>query len=622
MLPSPFDQPYLVRALLELALLAPIAGALGVFAILRRQVFTAHAVGVGALPGVVLAAAAGVSAIAGGLIAGIAFAAAALALGADRRRGDPAAVTGVLLAGAVGIGALLVSAGVGPSGARIDGLLFGSLLGITGADIARTAAVAAVIVIVLAGLHRPLALIAFDRDAARVAGLRIGVYDLLLAALIAAVVVIAVEAIGALLASALVILPAAAALRLTRRIVPALLLAALLALLAGVVGVLVADRLAVPPGAAVVLAAAALWPIAAGVSVLRRGPARRTAAFAGLLAALTLTAACGGTTEEPAQSPPTTTAAAATEPAAETPAAEPVRVVATTPIVADWARQVGGDDVAVETLLPAGADTHDYEPTPEAARAIADADLVLSSGAGLDEWADQLVAGAGGDTRLVELAPEDDLIATADAHADAHADEHDHEHGDAHADEAATEAGHDHGDVDPHYWHDPALAAEAVASIAAALGEADPARAGVFADRAAAYAAQIEALDAELADAIGSVPAERRRIATDHDAFGYLGRHYGIDIIGTAIPSTSGAASADAQTLAELIDLIRAEGVVAVFAESTSDPAVAEILADETGARLIHGLYGDTLGPEGEATGTYLGMMRGNMLLIVEGLRE
>jgi len=139
--------------------------------------------------------------------------------------------------------------------------------------------------------------------------------------------------------------------------------------------------------------------------------------------------------------------------------------------------------------------------------------------------------------------------------------------------------------------------------------------------RAEAYAAEIASLDAELAAALDGIPAERRRIATDHDAFAYLGDHFGIEIVGAAIPSTSAAASADAQTLAQLIDLIRAQGVTVVAAEATTDPSVGEVLAAETGATLVDGLYGDTLAPAGEPAGTYLGMMRGNVLLIAEGLR-
>jgi ABC-type Zn uptake system ZnuABC Zn-binding protein ZnuA/ABC-type Mn2+/Zn2+ transport system permease subunit len=614
------SQPYVIRALLELAILAPVAGALGVFAILRRQVFTAHAIGVGALPGIVLAVAAGVPALIGGLAAGGLLSALALRLGVDVRRGDPAAVSGVLLAGAIGLGALLVSAGVGGSGVRIDALLFGSLLGITDLDIARTALVALVATALLLGLRRSLELAAFDRDAARAAGIGVGRHELVLALLIAVVVVVAVEAVGALLASALVVLPAAAALRLTRRVGPAMAVAAALALLAGVVGVLIADRWSLPPGATVVLVAAALWPIAIGIAHARTMRLGRGLAAAGALGAVAVLGACGGGTA-PGDGGTDPGASATTEAAATGSASPRLQVVATTPIVADWARQVGGDAVEVATIMPPGVDTHDFEPTPEAARAIAGADVVVASGAGLDGWVEDLVAGAGGSARLVDLAPEGSLLAADDGHGhDEHGhDEHGHdEHG--HEEDKADDA-HDHGPEDPHYWHDPTLAIAAVGAIADALAEADPAHADGYAARAEAYQAEIAALDAELAAALAEVPGERRRIATDHDALAYLGAHYGIGIVGAAIPSTSGAASADAQTLARLIDVIREQGVTTVVAEATTDPSVAEVLAAETGATLVDGVYGDTLAPEGEPAGTYLGMMRGNVLLIVQGLR-
>lgn len=626
-MPAPFDQPYLVRALLELAMLAPIAGALGVFAILRRQVFTTHAVGVGALPGIVLAVAAGVPPLLGGLVAGGLFSTLALRLGVDPRRGDPAAVTGVLLAGAIGLGALLVSAGVGGSAVRIDNLLFGSLLGITDLDLVRTAIVAGIVVTLLVGLRRILTMTAFDRDAARATGVRVERYEIILALGVALVVVVAVEAVGALLASALVVLPAAAALRLTRRIGPAMIVAAALATVAGVVGVLIADLWSLPPGATVVLVAAALWPLAAAYGVIRRARASRRLALAGTLGVAVVLAACGGgtTTTDTAATAPAATGSATTT-ATTTEAAPSLRVVATTPIIADWVTQVGGDAVEVTTIMPAGADTHDFEPTPDAARAIADADLVFANGAGLDGWVDELVEGAGGSARLVDLAPEGSLLAAEDEHGheeEKAADDHDHGHGEdehGHEEEKAAD-GHDHGPEDPHYWHDPLLAVAAVDTIAEALGEAEPAEAGAFATRAEAYEAEIVALDGELQAALAEIPANERSIVTDHEAFAYLGEHFGIEIAGAAIPSSSGATSADAKTLAELIDLIRAQGVTVVVAEATTDPSVGQTLAAETGATLVDGLYGDTLAPEGEPAGTYLGMMRSNVLLIVEGLK-
>ena len=233
--------------------------------------------------------------------------------------------------------------------------------------------------------------------------------------------------------------------------------------------------------------------------------------------------------------------------------------------------------------------------------------VVFSSGAGLDEWADQLVEAAGGGVTLVELAPEDALVAPAEEAG--------------HAGEETAADGHDHGNADPHYWHDPTLVQQSVTAIAVALTTADPAHADAYEQRAAAYNAELAALDQELIAAVDGVPSERRLLVTDHDAFSYLGRHYGIEIIGAAIPSTSGAASADAKTMAELIEVIKQRDIPAVFAESTADPTVAKVLGEETGVPVVDGLYADTLAAAGDTAGTYIGMMRGNVLLIVEGLK-
>jgi zinc/manganese transport system substrate-binding protein/manganese/iron transport system substrate-binding protein len=256
--------------------------------------------------------------------------------------------------------------------------------------------------------------------------------------------------------------------------------------------------------------------------------------------------------------------------------------VATTAIVADWAREVGGDRVEVTQLLDPLVDPHEYEPTPRDAERLADADVLLASGAGLDDWAGDLVETAGG-PNAVEVAPEV-------------------------------------GDDDPHFWHDPTLAAEAVRTIESALVSADPDGAGSYGANAEEYVGRLEALDRELLAEVETVPAERRRLVTDHDAFGHLADHFGIEVVGAAVPSTSTAAEPDARETAELIETIRAEGVCALFSESSVDPKLIEQIAAETGARVVPDLYGDTLGPDGSGAETYLSMMRHNVRVLVEGL--
>ena len=591
---DPLGQPFVVRAWLELALLAVPAGVLGTLVVLRRLAFATHAFAVGAFPGVVVAAGIGISAFLGGVVAALLLAAALAALG-RRRDLDTAAATGILLAGALALGSLLVS-DVFDAGAEVDTLLLGSLFGVGDADLVRAAAVLALVVAALAVQGRGWLLLAFDGENARALGVRRGPHDLVLLTLLALTVVAAVDAVGALLAASLLVIPAAAARLLTRRALAAMAVASGLALAAATGGILLSYHLDAPPGATVVLVAAGLFALAAVARRLaepRR--ARRTLALAGavLLVPLAL-AGCGGGDEE-----------AATANASTPPADGALRVVATTSIVADWARSVGGERVHVTQILRPNVDPHDFEPGADAAKAVAEADVVLASGAGLDEWADDLVASGGGDAELVELAPEDALHAPA-------LQEQEHDHADEH--------GHDHGDLDPHFWHDPTLAAAAVARLGEALAAADPTDASTFRAGAAAYEEELTRLDAELQRTFARVPPADRKLVTDHDALGYLARHFGFEVVGAAIPSTSTAADASAGEIAALIDDVRAQHVAAVFSEASVDPAVVASIASETGATIHDDLYGDTLGPADSDAGTYVAMMRHNARVIAEAL--
>ena len=592
---DPLGQPFVLRAWLELALLAVPAGILGTLVVLRRLAFATHAFAVGAFPGVVVAAGIGVSAFLGGVVAALLLAGALAALG-RRRDLDAAAATGILLAGALALGSLLVS-DVYDAGAEVDTLLLGSLFGVGDADLVRAGVVLVLVAAALAVQGRGWLLLAFDADNARALGVRRGPHDLVLLALLALTVVAAVDAVGALLAASLLVIPAAAARLLTRRALPAMAVASGLALAAATGGILLSYHLDAPPGATVVLVAAGLFALAAVARRLaepRR--ARRTLALAGAAVLLPLVlAACGGGDE-----------AATATPAPPGAAGGQLQVVATTSIVADWARTVGGDRVHVTQILKPNVDPHDFEPGADAAKAVAEADVVLASGAGLDEWADDLVASGGGDARLVELAPEDELREPAlQEQGQVHAAEH--RPGD--------------GDVDPHFWHDPTLASAAVGTLGQALAAADPADADAFRANAASYQAELARLDAELQEkTYASVPPADRKLVTDHDALGYLARHFGFAVVGAAIPSTSTAADASAGEIARLIDEIRAEHVAAVFSEASVDPAVVESIATETGATIHDDLYGDTLGPADSDAGTYVGMMRHNARVIADGL--
>ena len=264
-------------------------------------------------------------------------------------------------------------------------------------------------------------------------------------------------------------------------------------------------------------------------------------------------------------------------------------MAATTPQVADLARNVGGDRVDVRTIVPASADPHDYEPRPSDVAAIADAGVVLRSGGDLDEWLGELTDNAGGDAQTASLI---DSVETIDGE----------------------------GETDPHWWQDPRNAARAVRTIERQLEEADPEGRERYRQNADRYAARLRALDAGIARCVGRVPAAKRKIVTTHDALGYFADRYGIEVVGAVIPSLSTQAQASAGDVQRLVEQIRAEGVEAIFPESAVSAKLEEAIARESGAAIGDSLYADSLGPEGTEAATYLGATAANARALVEGM--
>jgi zinc/manganese transport system substrate-binding protein len=313
---------------------------------------------------------------------------------------------------------------------------------------------------------------------------------------------------------------------------------------------------------------------------------------------------------------------------------EPIPVVATFSILGDMVERIGGEHVAVTTLVGPNGDAHVYQPTPQAARAVSDAEILVVNGLQFEGWLDRLIDASDFDGRRVVATKGIEPIAF-DGHHDHghghkdHADEAGHDHGHDHAEHSEAghdhghghdhaESGHDHGAFDPHAWQSLDNAATYVDNIAAALAEADPENAETFYQNRADYVAEIEALDAEIREIVADLPEGRRIVVTSHDAFQYFARDYGLTFLSPQGVSTESEASA--QDVARLIETIRAEGVSAVFFENIADTRLLERIADETGATVGGTLYPGALSePDGPAP-TYLDMMRHNATMLAQTL--
>jgi ABC-type Zn uptake system ZnuABC Zn-binding protein ZnuA len=266
-------------------------------------------------------------------------------------------------------------------------------------------------------------------------------------------------------------------------------------------------------------------------------------------------------------------------------------IVATTSQVADFVRNVVGPDVTVVQLLAPNVEPHDYEPKPSDLTALADSTAIVANGAGLDDWIGPVRESAGSSAPIVD--------ATGGIPTQAN-----------------------EGSTDPHVWMDPRLAITMVENIRNGLAAAMPAQADADAKRAGAYVRTLRELDGEIARQIATVPAAKRRIVTDHDAFGYYARRYGVTIIGTAIASPVSGAEPSSRDLAALIDLMRREHVRVIFAESGINPQIARALADELGVEVAGVLWADSLGPQGSGAATYIEMMRTDTRELIAGMRR
>ena len=274
--------------------------------------------------------------------------------------------------------------------------------------------------------------------------------------------------------------------------------------------------------------------------------------------------------------------------------AAPLTVVATTGMIADAARAVGGDAVTVTALMGPGVDPHSYRQTRSDIVAMTKADLVLWHGLYLEAQMEDFFA---------DLAKKRRVVAVAEA-----------------VDTSRLLGHQDYsGRYDPHVWMDPVLWSDVVVAVRDALTEAQPAEAAAFKANAEAYLAELAALDTYSREVLASVPEGSRVLLTAHDAFSYFGRAYGYEVIG--IQGISTQSEAGLNRVSELVDLLVSRKIAAVFVESSvSDRNIRALIEGAASkgheVRIGGELFSDAMGETGTYEGTYLGMIDHNVTLI------
>ncbi len=280
--------------------------------------------------------------------------------------------------------------------------------------------------------------------------------------------------------------------------------------------------------------------------------------------------------------------------------AAPLHVVTSFSILADMTTRIGGKRIQVHSLVGPDADAHTYQPTPADARSIASSRLVIINGKGFEGWIERLIKSSGY-RGLMVIASKGVTPLKIPHNSAKHSRKHEH-----------------HSDVDPHAWQDLSNASHYVDNIVLALIEIDPQGRSEYLDNASRYKKKILELDTEIRTNFAAIPAERRRVVSSHDAFGYFSRAYDIRFISPVGINTDAEPSAG--DVAKIIRQIRSERVPAVFLESFSDPRLLERIRQESGAYIGGTLYSDALsGPDGPAP-TYLDLMRHNAHTLTKAL--
>lgn len=275
-------------------------------------------------------------------------------------------------------------------------------------------------------------------------------------------------------------------------------------------------------------------------------------------------------------------------------------VAATTSIVADIVRQVGGNAIEVHQVIPDGTDPHTFSPAPRDLSQISQVKLVFVNGAGLEETLLKVLKNTVPDAQIVEVSQANELL-----------------EGHSHENPAETEKEHL---FDPHTWTDPNNVAQWVDIIVKELSQADPDHSEVYQKNGEEYKKKLEELDQWIQEQVKQIPENRRKLVTDHLAWGYFARRYGFEQIGAIIPGFSTLAEPSAQEIAALEDQIKALGIPAIFVSEQTNPALANRIAQDTGTTVVI-LYSGTLSNASGPAPTYIEYIRYNVNAIVNALK-
>ncbi|NOT05808.1 MAG: zinc ABC transporter solute-binding protein [Anaerolineales bacterium] len=266
-----------------------------------------------------------------------------------------------------------------------------------------------------------------------------------------------------------------------------------------------------------------------------------------------------------------------------------LKALTSTTFLADITRNIAGDRISVDSLLPVGADPHAYQAAPSDVAKIAESNLLILNGLEYEHFIEPLLENAGGEKLMIEAT-------------------------------AGLSPREDAGSIDPHMWLDPNLVVTYVENIRDGLIQIDAGGAEIYTANADAYIAQLKELDQWIVEQVNTIPVERRLLVTNHEAVGYFAERYGFEVVGAVIPSMSTDAGTSAKGLAALIEQVKAAGAPAIFLGEVENPDLANQIASETNVKVVDNLYLESL-TDGAPAATYIDMMKHNVIQIVKALK-
>jgi ABC-type Zn uptake system ZnuABC Zn-binding protein ZnuA len=271
-----------------------------------------------------------------------------------------------------------------------------------------------------------------------------------------------------------------------------------------------------------------------------------------------------------------------------------VYVLAVESFLADITRNVTGDRLIVDSLIPVDADPHAYQPSPQDAVKITKADILIINGANLENFLAPILQNAGGHQLVIQAST---------------------------GLESIPDPSGQNPEGDPHFWLDPNNVVKYVGNIRDGFSQVDPAGSTIYAANAQKYIGELQALDAWIFSQVQNVPRARRLLVTNHETFGYFARRYGFTVVGAILPSITSGAAPSAQELAALINQIRSTKAPAIFLEVGTSPQLAEQIASEADVKVVSDLYTHSLSASNGPAATYIDMMKHDVIAIVEALK-